>query len=68
MDDTKDIFFCECKFLNKEIDTSVFYNLVNKSHKVDFTSKNKYYILFSKSGFSKELYDLSKSRTDIFLF
>jgi len=41
--------FCECKWTEEQIDTYVLNSLVDKS--TIFKYKDKYYILFSRSGF-----------------
>ena len=44
--------FCECKYRNDPTDTQILNALIKKAQRwTDYTSK--YYILFSKSGFTK---------------
>ena len=47
-----DLLFCECKWTNKLVDIDVFNSLIQKSELLK--AKNKYYIFFSKSGFTKK--------------
>lgn len=54
--DEDNAIFGECKWKNELIGISVFYELVEKS-KLFKQYKNKYYFLFSKTGFTKELED-----------
>jgi len=53
--------FCECKFRNELVDNAVLNTLINKAQRWNYTQK--YYILFSRSGFSKEL-QVSAQKTD----
>lgn len=66
-DNTRNIFFCECKYLSKPADTKIFYDLLNKAQKVDYDGTSMYYILFSSSGFSQELTNIAAERTDLLL-
>ncbi|WP_338103294.1 DUF234 domain-containing protein [Methanolapillus millepedarum] len=45
--------FCECKFKNEPVDTDVLERLVENSLLLDY--ENRYYCLFSKSGFTNRL-------------
>ncbi|MCL2759872.1 MAG: ATP-binding protein [Treponema sp.] len=45
--------FCECKYRNELTDIQILDSLINKSERWNY--KNKYFILFSKSGFTKGL-------------
>ncbi|MDR3019813.1 MAG: ATP-binding protein [Treponema sp.] len=45
--------FCECKFRNELMDIQALNGLLAKAQRWNY--KNKYYILFSKSGFTKKL-------------
>ena len=54
--DEDNAIFGECKWKNELIGISVFYELVENS-KLFKQYKNKYYFLFSKTGFTKELED-----------
>lgn len=66
----KDICFGECKFKNEKVGIDVFNALVKKSKFVDWKigERKEYFALFSISGFTDELSELSKKRDDLFLF
>ena len=53
--DDKNIAFIECKWTNKSVGLSVLNRLKDKSLLVNSSSLKKYFILFSKSGFSNSL-------------
>ncbi len=53
--DEKNIAFIECKWTNKSVGLSVLNRLKEKSMLVNSSSLKKYFILFSKSGFSNSL-------------
>ncbi|PIX33275.1 MAG: hypothetical protein COZ07_02260 [Candidatus Infernicultor aquiphilus] len=57
----------ECKWKNKKVGLNELYNLERKADNF-FDVKQKYFTLFSKSGFSEELKNLSSQRKDILLF
>ena len=57
--------FGECKWQAKKVTMKVLNDLIEKSKKIE--ADNKKYILFSKSGFSKELINFAKNRDDIIL-
>jgi len=57
----------ECKYSNKKVGIDILESLERKSKKIELKLPIKYYILFSKSGFTKELIDLKNSRDDIVL-
>lgn len=56
----------ECKWSDKNVGVDVFYELLEKASLFNF--EKKFYILFSKNGFTKELRELSKHDKDILLF
>ena len=65
-----DIIFGECKYYkNKKMDAKVYYELKEKAKKVDWKKEERKekYILFSISGYSKELIELEKTRNDLIL-
>jgi len=65
--DSKGSFlFCECKWRSKKIGLGTLNELQRKSDKFPDANR-KYYGFFSKSGFSKELKEMSKERTNILL-
>lgn len=68
-DETKDIIFGECKYLDIEVDVDVFFDLIDKARKVQWSKNNRkeHYIIFSKSGFTSRLIELSKDRKDLIL-
>jgi len=45
--------FCECKWSNEQVGSRILDNLIEKS--LMFNYENKYYILFSKSGFKEDV-------------
>ena len=55
--ETKEILFCECKWLNKAIDVNVLNTLKEKVKHVDWFKheRKEYFLLFSKSGFTDRL-------------
>lgn len=59
---TKEIIFGEVKWSGKPIGVDVYKKLKEKSEFVNWMKKNRkeYYILFSKSGFTKEMIKLAK--------
>ena len=57
--------FGECKYSKHKVGLNILYELENKVKKVN--ELNKYYVLFSISGFSDDLISLSKYRNDLFL-
>lgn len=64
LDDNNQLF-CECKWTNKLVDVDVFNALVEKSQLL--SGKNKHYIFFSKSGFTKKFIQIADSRSDVSL-
>ncbi len=57
----------ECKYSNKKVGLDILQSLEQKSKKIELKLPIKYYILFSKSGFTKDLIDLTKRRGDVVL-
>ncbi len=59
---TKEVIFGEVKWSDKPVDVDVYKKLRKKSEFVDWMRKNRkeYYILFSKSGFTKSMMRLAK--------
>jgi len=66
-DDKQSFIFGECKWKNKKVALNELYNLERKTDNF-FSARQKYFVLFSKSGFSEKLIDLSSQRKDILLF
>lgn len=65
-----DIIFGECKYYtNKVMESKIFFELKEKAKLVKWknSSRNEKYILFSITGYSKELKELEKSRDDLIL-
>ncbi|TYQ15638.1 UNVERIFIED_CONTAM: hypothetical protein Cloal_2112 [Acetivibrio alkalicellulosi] len=58
------VIYGECKYKNEKMSTEVYFDLKRKSELINIGSE-KYYYLFSKSGFDNELIDLSKKDTKI---
>ena len=52
--------FCECKWSNAQVDSRVLDSLIDKS--TMFSYEDKYYILFSKSGFKADAKKRASSR------
>lgn len=65
---TQEIIFGECKWSDNLVDKSVFYDLKRKSVEVKWNNEQRkeYFIIFSKSGFTKGMIALAKEE-NIFL-
>ncbi|HHW58050.1 MAG TPA: ATP-binding protein [Clostridia bacterium] len=63
--DKNNIIFGECKWQNKKVDMTVLNNLIEKS--TLFNYQNKYYVLFSKSGFTDDGINFAKHNNYVFL-
>lgn len=63
------IVFAECKYTEKVISTDLYNKLREKSNKVIWknTTRNEYFMLFSKEGFSNELIEISKKNSNLIL-
>jgi len=57
----------ECKYSNKKVGIDILEQLEAKSKKIELTLPIKHYLLFSKSGFTKDLMEIEKNREDIVL-
>ena len=57
----------ECKYSNKKVGTDVLAQLEAKSKKIELKLPIKYYLLFSKSGFTQDLLEIEKKREDVVL-
>ena len=53
------LIVAECKYSNKKVGTDILQGLKEKSKNIKTTLKIKYYVLFSKSGFTNALKNLS---------
>lgn len=64
-----EIVFGECKWSNKHVGLNVLHDLKEKAKKVKWknNSRKEIYILYSKSGFSDDLIELSKIDNSIIL-
>ena len=60
----------ECKYWQEPVGVNILRELEAKSEKVDWQKKNRrvWYVLFSASGFTKELEKLATVRKDLLLF
>jgi len=66
-DDTQTkALFCECKWTNEKVGMSIYNDLQNKSRM--FAQTTKYYILFSKAGFTDELVQSVDTHTQLVTF
>ncbi|WP_432400830.1 ATP-binding protein [Wukongibacter sp. M2B1] len=67
--ENKKLILGECKYNNKPMNDSVFYNLIQKSHSIKgYDDYEKVYILFSINKFDDRVKKLSKERSDLLLF
>jgi len=66
--DGKDSFiFCKCKWSAKKVSVNALNELQRKADKFPRVTR-RYFGFFSKSGFAKELENLTRKRDDILLF
>ena len=63
----KFILVGECKYSNKKVGIDIFKELERKSKKIESRLPIKHYLLFSKSGFTKDLMEIEKNREDVVL-
>lgn len=63
----KFILVGECKYSNKKVGIDILKQLEEKSKKIELSLPIKYYLLFSKSGFTKDLMEIEKNRDDVVL-
>ena len=63
------IVFGECKYSKKQVGLSILKQLQEKAKNIKWNNNNReeYFILFSKSGFSKELEELAQIEKNIIL-
>ena len=66
-DEKQSFILGECKWKNKKVGLNELHDLERKSN-LFFSAQHKHLALFSKSGFSEELRNLSEKRKDILLF
>ena len=59
---TKDILFGEAKWSEKQVGANIYAQLKEKAARVDWkkASRKEHYILFSKSGFTKDMIELAR--------
>ena len=62
--DEDSAIFGECKWKNETVGIGVLNDLIEKS-KILGQYKNRYYVLFSKSGFSKEVATMASSMGNV---
>ena len=55
--------YCECKYRNEKLGIAVYNQLIERSDLIP--KKEKYYYLFSKSGFTPELKELEKNKENL---
>ncbi|MCL4384898.1 MAG: ATP-binding protein [Actinobacteria bacterium] len=67
--DNNNILFGEAKWSNKKVGINILYELKKKSSfvKREEEKRKEYYILFSRSGFTKDLIKIAKNEKNIFL-
>ena len=57
----------ECKYSNKKVGTDILKSLQDKAKKIELKLPIKYYLLFSKSGFTEALISLAKNDKSVVL-
>lgn len=69
-EEERTILFGECKYLSEAVDVDVFYRLQEKAKQVAWhrDDRREIYCLFSISGFSPRLWELSAGRDDLLLY
>lgn len=60
-----DALFCECKWTNDNVDVDVLNDLISQGEL--FHYKNKYFYVFSKSGFTNKIKEVAKKQDNIYL-
>ena len=65
----KKILFGECKYSQKPVGMNIFLELQQKTLKVNWLKddRQEYFVIFSRSGFSKELLKIAKEKSDLVL-
>lgn len=61
---TGEILFGECKWSSKQVGVNIFEDLIKKANSIQWRRGNRQeqYILFSKSGFTKDMISLAKEK------
>ncbi|MFQ6615164.1 MAG: ATP-binding protein [Fidelibacterota bacterium] len=67
LDDASSYLFCECKWTGRKIGLDVLNQLQHKADRFSGVTR-RYFGLWSKSGFTEQLQDVSRKRTDVLLF
>lgn len=62
----KSALFGECKWYDKKVGVQTYEQLKDKSNIFDFSEK--YFVIFSKSGFERNLSEISESNDNLLLF
>lgn len=63
--DKNTALFCECKWKNEDIDLSVLETLIERSELFDY--EDKYFYLFSKTGFTKNCIEKANELNHVYL-
>lgn len=64
--DKTNALFCECKWRNELLDVDVINSLIEKSSILNY--ETKYYLYFSKSGFTNKAIEYAKVNKNIYLY
>ena len=64
-DEKNNYLFAECKWTNEKVDLNILEKLINKSS--IFNCNEKYYYIFSKSGFTKGCIEKSNEMKNVIL-
>ncbi len=67
LDDESSYLFCECKWTRRKVGLSVLDQLQDKADRFSGVTR-RYFGLWSKSGFTEQLQDVSWKRMDVLLF
>lgn len=66
--ETKSAILGECKFHSPPVDADVYFELVQKAKTIpELKAFSIYYLIFSKSGFTKRLLEVADNNKDVFL-
>ncbi len=65
--DEKTYMFCECKWRNEKIDINVLNSLKEKATLFESKCDEKYFVLFSKSGFTEAVKEIAEKEGNIIL-
>ena len=69
-EESGNIIFGECKYTNSPMDIDVYYDLLEKTKKVDWnrSERNEYFVFFSINGYTDKLQRLAEDKRNIYLF